>query len=621
MPQRINVPGHGIVEFPDGMSDADIVKAISANTPSAAPASAPFEDPGFAKTLVIGTGRTLDRVGKGVQQAYYSAKQPFDTKDVRSLVDGKTDSQRKLDQLAAQVKADDEAYAPLREARPWATGIGEAAPSLVLPGGGATTLLGNAGRMALSGAIPGALEYGSAGERAARAGVGAATGAAIPVLGMGLKTAKSFAEPLWQGGREKIAGRVLNTVAGDAAPQVIQRMRNAAPVVAGSMPTAAQVAESGGIAAMERAAAQANPEAYTQRAMEQASARMSALRGIAGDDASMAAALAAREGQSGPLFQQATKAVYQVDDKLANLLERPDMKDALKQAERLAANDGRTFQFSTTSSAPFKGVGGAQPVVSRQITGQGLQDLKMAIDGMLSDPASGFAGSAGRSLKNQRGQVLDWMEGVNPVFKQARTTHAELSKPINQMEVGQYLMDKVSPALSDFGALGQESGAQYARSLRNADQTVRAATQFKGNKTLADVMTPEQMATLTGVGTDLARKANAQNLGRGVGSDTFQKLAMNNIAQQSGMPRLMGGLLEMPGVSRATRWLYSDSDKQMQGLLADTLLNPQQAAMLMDEASKKALLSNSPKARQALEQVMLRGGLLSGPSLSSSIGP
>jgi len=32
MPQRIDVPGHGIVEFPDGMSEGEIVKAIQANS-------------------------------------------------------------------------------------------------------------------------------------------------------------------------------------------------------------------------------------------------------------------------------------------------------------------------------------------------------------------------------------------------------------------------------------------------------------------------------------------------------------------------------------------------------------------------------------------------------------
>lgn len=562
----------------------------------------PFEDPGFGQTLLIGAGRTFDRIGKGAQQMYYGA-----TGDKKALAD-----------LKARAESDDAAYAPLRKARPFATGIGESLPSLALPGGGAATLWGNVARIGAAGAIPGMLEYGSIDDRLTRGATGFAAGASVPVLGAAWKTGKAFAEPLYKSGREQVIGRVLNQVGGDDAAAIASRMRSAVPLVPGSMPTAAQVAESGGIAALERAAAQANPQAYTTRAMEQASARLNALRGIAGDDASMAAAVAARNQASGPLFEQATKAVYAVDPALQNILNRPAVQQAMARAKTLAENNGRPFSFSVDPPNPFSGVG-ITSNKTQQITGRGLQDLKMAMDEMLADPASGFSGKAGDAVRNLRGQLLSWMEGANPVFKQARTTHAQMSKPINQMEVGNYLLDKVQPALSDFGALGQESGAQYARALRNADQTVRAATQFKGNKTLTDVMTPEQMSTLTAIGEDLARKANAQNLGRGVGSDTFQKLSMNNIAQQSGMPRLAGGLLEFPGISRATRWIYQGADEKAQGLLSDALLNPQQAAELMQRVSEQGLLKNSPKTRKVVEQSLLRSGLLGIPYVGATV--
>lgn len=563
-----------------------------------------IEDPGFGKTLLIGAGRTFDRVGDGLTQAYLAAR-------------GEDSALRGLKQ---NVSNKDATYKPLQEMRPFSTGIGEALPSMAIPAGGSATVLGNVARMGAAGAIPGALEYGSLEDRAKRAAIGGAAGAAMPVLGAGLKTLSAFAEPLYEAGRKSIVGRVLNQVAGDDSAAVLQRLKSAQQLVPGSMPTAAQVAENGGIAAMERAAAQANPTAYTSRAMEQASARLNALRGIAGDDATMAAAEAARKSASGPLFQQATKAVYTVDPALQNILNRPAVQQAMARAKTLAENNGRPFSFSVDPSNPFSGIG-LQGNKTQQITGQGLQDLKMAMDEMLSDPASGFAGKAGDAVKNLRGQLLDWMEGVNPVFKQARTTHAELSRPINQMQVGQALMDKVAPALSDFGALGQETGTQFARAMRNADQTVKTATQFKGAKSMAEVMTPEQMSTLNAVGQDLARKANAQNLGRGVGSDTFQKLSMNNIAQRSGMPRLAGGLLELPGISRATRWIYQGADDQAQGLLANALLSPQEAAALMERASKKGLLSNSPKTSKVLEQTLLRSGLLAAPYASPAMEP
>lgn len=588
----------------DARKLADAILALQSQQQAAEPkqAEAPFEDPGFGQTLLIGAGRTFDRIGKGAQQMYYGA-----TGDKKALAD-----------LKARAESDDAAYAPLRKARPFATGIGESLPSLALPGGGAATLWGNVARMGAAGAIPGMLEYGSIDDRLTRGATGFAAGASIPVLGAAFKTGKAFAEPLYKSGREQVIGRVLNQVGGGDAAAIASRLRSAAPLVPGSMPTAAQVAESGGIAALERAAAQANPQAYTTRAMEQASARLNALRGIAKDDAAMAAAKAARSEASGPLFSQATKAAYTVDDKLENLLKRPAVQQAMSRAKTLAENEGRTFSFNVSPSNPFSGLG-IKGNDSTKISGQALQDLKMAMDEMLSDPSSGFAGKSGDAVRSLRGQLLSWMEGANPVFKQARTTHAQMSKPINQMEVGNYLLDKVQPALSDFGALGQESGAQYARALRNADQTVRAATQFKGNKTLTDVMTPEQMGTLNAIGEDLARKANAQNLGRGVGSDTFQKLSMNNIAQQSGMPRLAGGLLEFPGISRATRWIYQGADEKAQGLLSDALLDPKQAADLMQRVSEQGLLKNSPKTRKVVEQSLLRSGLLGIPYVGATV--
>jgi len=585
------------------LSDDGLRMIAAQAKPQEAPSlQAPFEDPGFAKTLLIGTGRTFDRIGKGAQQMYYSA-----TGDEKALAD-----------LKAQAASDDAAYEPLKKARPFATGIGESLPSLAIPGGGAATLWGNVARMGAAGALPGMLEYGSISDRLERGATGAAAGASVPVLGAALKTGKAFVEPLYKSGREQIIGRVLNQVGGDDAVAIASRLRGARELVPGSLPTAGQVAESGGIAALERAAAQANPQAYTERAMQQASARLNALRGIAGDDAAIAAAKAARSEASGPLFQQATKAVYTVDDKLANLLKRPAVQQAMGRAKTLAENEGRTFTFNVNPSNPFSGLG-IRGNKSTQISGQALQDLKMAMDEMLSDPASGFAGKSGDAVRSLRGQLLGWMEGANPVFKQARSTHSAMSKPINQMQVGQFLLDKVQPALSDFGALGQESGAQYARALRNADQSVRAATQFKGNKTLTDVMTPDQMGTLNAIGQDLARKANAQNLGRGVGSDTFQKLSMNNIAQQSGMPRLAGGLLEFPGISRATRWVYQGADEKAQGLLSDALLNPAQAADLMQKVSEQGLLKGSPKTRKVVEQALLRSGLLGIPYASPSV--
>lgn len=572
---------------------------------------APIEDPGIAKTLGISAGRTFDRVLDGMTQMYLGAH-------------GEDSA---LGGLKQNVQSKTDAYQPLKDMHPIATGIGESAPSMVIPAGGAATLWGNAGRMALAGGIPGALEYGTVGERATRAGVGAAAGASIPLLGAGFKTVKSFFEPLYQAGRETIAGRLLNTVAGESADAIKSRLASAAPVVSGSMPTVAQVAESGGLSALQRAAGQANPEAYTRRAMEQASARLNALRGIAGDDVAMEAAKTARDSASGNLYKSAfDKSAKSTPDLVAALDRLPS--GVLEQAKALAKMSGHPLKEGADIPSQMvetgvldafgKPIMQATKAQESSYSGKALHYIKLALDDAIGKTGDGAMGNTAKRLAvNTKEDLLKAIDTQIPDYGAARTTFANLSRPVNQMQVGQELLGKLEGPLADYGGLANETGSIYARALRNAEQTVKAATGMK-NATLPKVMTPNQMQTLEGIAQDLARKANEQNLGRGVGSDTFQKLAMNNIAQQSGVPRLMGGLLETPGISRATRWIYSDADQKMQGLLADTLLNPQEAAQLMTKASKQALLPNSPKAKKALEQLVLRGGLLAVPAHSSS---
>lgn len=567
------------------------------------------DDPGAMMSGLIGAGRTVDQIVDGMKQLYFGAKSKFETPGLSDLVLGGTESQRKLKELETEQAEKSRLYQPLRDQHPIMTAVGEAAPAMVIPAGGGATLASTAARLAAAGAIPGALEYGSAGERAGRAAGGAAgavtggivlpaavraVGKAVPAIG---RTAKALIEPMTEGGRTAIAGRTLRNAAGDSADDVAARMARAAPLVPGSVPTAAQVAESGGIAALERSVAQGNPSEFAQRGMEQAAARTGALRQIAGDDTARAAAVAARKTATKPLYDQATQALYTVDPKLERLLQTPAMQQAMQRAKTLAENSQREFMFEAPGTAG-----------ARQITGQGLQDLKMAIDSMLTDPASGYAGASGDAVKTLRGQLLNWMEGSNDVFKAARTKYADLSKPISQMDIGKELLTRLEPALADYGGLARETGSKFATALRNADQTARVATKFKGAG-MADVMEPAQMETLTAIARDLGRKANAQDLGRGVGSDTFQKLAMSNIAERSGAPGVVGGALNLPGVSKFTKFLYSEPEEKIQTLIVQSLLDPTMGARLMTQprampvrpiSAAQTLLANPARATQLL---------------------
>lgn len=576
-----------VFEGPEGASQADVVAfaksqfGAQAAAPAAprGPASPPaiqIEDPGYIDAGLIGAGKSIDSMLDGLTQLWLGAR-------------GETSA---LGGLKKNVEDKAALYRPLQDMYPVTTAVGEAAPGMAIPLGGGATLAGTTARLAAAGAIPGALEYGSAGERAQRAATGAGAGVAggvvLPAAGRAVlkavpaigRTARALVEPLSQGGREAIAGRTLTRAAGDGAQDVVQRLDAAAPLLPGSLPTAAQVAENGGIAALERSVAAANPAAFAERGMEQAAARTQALRGIAQDDIARTAAVKAREAATGPLYKQAAAANYTVTPGLERLLETPAMRQALKRAEDLAANNQRTFSFDVPNTDHFAGLANQRSTASRQITGQGLQDLKMAVDDMLSDPNTGFQGAAGDAVKALRAQLINFMEDANPTFRTARTTHSAMSKPINAMDIGGALQDKLAPALADYGAIGKETAGQFAKALRDGDKIARESTKFP-RATLEGSMTPQQMGTLQGIAGDLARKANAQDLGRGVGSDTFQKLAMGNIAQQSGAPGVVGGALSFPGVSKVAKFLYAEPEEKIQSLIAQALLDPKIAGGLM----------------------------------------
>lgn len=566
----------------------------------------PAEDPGFWNSVMIGAGKTTDSILNGFTQMYLGAK-------------GEDSA---LNALKQKVRDDAEPYRELQKVRPFATGIGEALPSMAVPVGAGATTLGTVGRMFLAGAVPAALEYGSPAERAVRAGTAGVASAAVPIGVTGVKTLGSLAEPLYEGGRRRIAARTLNRVAGDEAATVAGRLTNAQPIVPGSIPTAAQVAENGGIAALERAAQSSNPTPFTTRAMEQSSARLSALRGVAKDKAALSAAETARDAATSGLYQQADAALVPVDAELKKLLGRMP-GGQVQSAMNLARVSGKPLQMGKDIPASFvaatdaSGAPVLQDIAAQpgQFSGKGLHYIKLALDDALSNTGeSAFGDTMKRAVTGLKRDYLGYVDNAIPAYGQARTKFAELSKPVNQMEIGQDLYNKVAPALADYGALGRETGATYARALRDADATAARVTGFPNAK-MADIMTPSQMQTLEGVARDLARKANAQDLGRGPGSNTFQNLSMQNIAEQSGMPRMTRGLLSLPGVNRATSWLYRDTDQKIQGLLADALLDPATSGKLMTDAQRKLLQSN-PKTRALLEQSLVRGGGLLGLSLA-----
>lgn len=162
---------------------------------------------------------------------------------------------------------------------------------------------------------------------------------------------------------------------------------------------------------------------------------------------------------------------------LAALLDRPSIQDALRVAMRGAQEKGS--YFPTKSGEKF--------------TVENIQRMKMALDDALNRPGeSALDRTVKGEVADTRQALVDWLGSRSPEWKKARLAFAEDSKPINQMQVGQFLEKKVKDALDV-----KEMPGVFARAVEDAPGTIKkAGTGLPFNKKLEDVLTPEQMSVI-----------------------------------------------------------------------------------------------------------------------------
>lgn len=457
------------------------------------------------------------------------------------------------------------------------------AATAMLPG--ANSLLIGGGVGAATGALQPST---STGETLTNVGLGAAGGAVVPVAGAVLRTARAAAEPFYEAGRNAIVGRALNRAAGTDAPVVAARLQEAATpfvgpsqgaiprtimgeLVPGSLPTVGQASGNAGVAALERAATAGNPEvtnAVSQLMQRQNAARVGVLDEMAGRTSGARDFYgAARDATADQLYANAranglAPLSARQQALVGDLMERPAVRDALAQARRLAANEGLDLADPAGSVA-------------------GLDYVRRA----LADQVTNATGNERRILTALQERLTGVMDRISPDLRAARETFAGMSRPLNQMDVAHELQRVAVNPLS-----GNLQPAAYARSLNDA--TVARATGFPG-ATLENTMSNAQRNQLNSLLADVQRSNAAQTVGRGVGSDTVQKLAYSNILDQSGVPTLLRNFA--PGqvvgnlVGRGADAAYARANRELSGRLAEVMLDPAQAAQLMTQATPREL--------------------------------
>jgi hypothetical protein len=331
------------------------------------------------------------------------------------------------------------------------------------------------------------------------------------------------------------------------------------------------------------------------RGLEQNKAAIDAIRRIGGTPEQQSMAEALRSYMAGGFYKQAATegidpaVAKMMKPQIKSLLDRPAIKDAIAKAGTIIDNQGM---------AKIK----AGSV-------EGLQLLKQALDDRIQKAPtdSSIGKNALSALETVRKDLVSVMDELTPTQRLADRNYAIFSRPINEMAVGRELEKKITPALMDGMEVPAKLRAeQFANSLRNLDDQIPGMTGYQG-ATVENIMSPQNMRTLEGIKSDLARRAAAQESGRGVGSNTAQNLSTQNIMQNIfgplGLPKNWSEALSASVIGRTAGSPFGvvynrAAEPSVQQELARALMDPYRAQQLISGARQSQI---SGSAREALE--------------------
>lgn len=368
--------------------------------------------------------------------------------------------------------------------------------------------------------------------------------------------------------------------------------------------TLGQSGKNAGIAATERARSAIVPEVYQNTYNAQKSGRVNALSGIAQDEETLQAAIDARNEAAKAMYEPAFQsdlqrqeaarmaanaqrniatggiggvgqAPVQLSPELAKLQGNPVIDAARRDAANLAKTYGEDI---------------GDPMNSLK----GLHYMKLAIDSQMSKPVANTSlGSySAAALSSTKKALMDAIvgtensPGISPSYGNAVKQYAEMSKPINQMQVGQKLLSTLVGEATKYGADPAQAKAAFFRALQNAPAMIKRETGMERN--LEDVLTPEQMGAVNKVARELAKEVDLQNLGRGAGSDTIQKAARNNML--SGIASLAtNNRLSRTGqaISFLTRLVKEGKDIRTNAYMDAMIQDPRLAKQALSNYGKK----------------------------------
>lgn len=437
-----------------------------------------------------------------------------------------------------------------------------------------------------------------------------AGGTAVQGLGAGANSVgrgiRNVVDPMLPGGNQRAAGRLMTEVTGNKRDEVIAALNQQKSGVAGLNLNAGQAAMPAGSAefsALQKIADDIKPTPAAALKGSQEDARRAAIQTIGQDKTALEAAIGKRAGDAKVNYGEAGKELIKSDADLTGLMNRPSMDKALSRAAELAKEKGETLVIGKdlperTVSSAILGANG-KPALETTLPAEfakypvkTIHYVKLSLDDMLKNPERfGIGATEASAIGQTRKQLIEWLGSKSPKYDAARTEFSKASKPINQMQVGQYLEEKLVGPLENGDRAGMFAGA-----MRDAPRTIKGSTGNAIYDDLGQVLTPQQKQVADAVLANLKNEASFESLA------SMGRKAAGKVTGDFSQPVQGVGMVDraVTVANAVLRRIEGKSSKKTMETLADIMNDPKLTAEVMKKAT--------PRERQSLIEALAQSG-------------
>jgi len=285
------------------------------------------------------------------------------------------------------------------------------------------------------------------------------------------------------------ANALISNIEGKG-PEILNALRAPEQFVAGSAPTAGELASTTGSTlypALQKSVFERIPSKALERKNLNTESIKEQLGTIAKNADELDLATAARSAATDPMYTAVRTAGNVVDPQNITQI-KSFINDTI---DKNPGNTELVTEFSKIGNLLEDTAGNV-----RTDAGQ----VASILDGLKTT----LAKQDNKFIKGELAQVKNQLVSAIPGYAAADVKFAEMSQPINKMQVGQYLEKKLIPALEGKANLKPEA---FVAALKDAPTTIQRSTGIPRYKTLAEMFTSDELQIFDGITKELRRTA------------------------------------------------------------------------------------------------------------------